>query len=208
MTIRFIPVPKMATFLERFTNIETTNNITSGVFLTKDVAEANMLRRAILSEIDTYAIDIVIFQTNTSPRHDEVIALRLGQAIIDHTQFNPPEPDGFRTHIDVQGPGEFTTDDIPNIPFKYVTPIVTLKQGQHIVCDVIVKQGQGKVHVKWRPVSTVTLIEVDNGYKITIKDIGMLPGPEILELGFNKIPQAINRPPITLFSHPLIPNNI
>lgn len=194
--------------MDRLINIETTGNITSALFLTKDIAEANMLRRAILSEIDTYAIDIVIFQTNTSPRHDEIIALRLGQVVIDHSRFVPPEEGNFKTHIDVQGPKEFTTNDIPELPFKYMTPIATLKAGQRIICDVIVKQGQGKQHVKWRPVSTVTLNEVDEGYKITVKDIGMLSGPEIFAAGISKMKAAAHRPPITLFSHPLVPHGI
>lgn len=192
--------------MDRITNIETTGNITSALFLTTDIAEANLLKRAILSEIETYAIDIVTFQINTSPRHDEIIALRLGQLVIDNSQFVPPEEGNFQTHIDVQGPINFTTDDIPGLPFKYKTPIATLKAGQRIVCDVIVKKGQGKQHVKWRPVSKVILTEVDNGYKLTIKDIGMLSGQEIFERGFAKMRDAANRAPITLFSHTLVPD--
>lgn len=193
---------------ERIVNIETTGNIVSAVFLSTDVSEVNMLRRAILSEIDTYAIDIVSFQTNTSSRHDEVIALRLGQLVIDHTRFVPPEEGDFKTHIDVQGPIEFTTEHIPGLPFKFVTPIAVLKPGQRITCDVIVKKGQGKTHVKWRPVSKVTMVEVENGYKLTIKEIGMLPGDEIFRRGLEKIGVAAKRPPITIFSHPLVPANL
>lgn len=194
--------------MERITNIETTGNITSALFLTTDVAEANMLKRAIMSEIETYAIDIVIFQVNTSPRHDEVIALRLGQLVIDHSRFTPPEEGDFRTHIDFRGPGELSTEHIPELPFKFRTPIVTLRAGQSVVCDVIVKRGQAKQHVKWRPVAKVFIEEVENGYLITFKDIGMLTPTEILQKGYDKITEAAHRPPITLFSHPLVPGNI
>lgn len=194
--------------MERVTDIETNDNIISALFRTGDVSEANLLKRSILSEIETYAIDIVTFQTNTSPRHDEIIALRLGQLVIDHSQFVAPEEGNFRTHIEVEGPGIFTTDDIPGLPFKYKTPIATLRSGQSIICDVIVRKGQGKQHVKWRPVSKVTLTEVDGGYKVTIKDIGMLSGPEIFEKGLAKMREAANRTPITLFSHPLVPANL
>jgi len=194
--------------MERIVNIETTGNITSALFLTKDIAEINLLRRAILSEIETYAIDVVVFQHNTSPRHDEIIALRLGQLAIDHSRFIPPKEGNFKTHIDFQGPGIFTTEHIPELPFKYVTPIATLKRGQKITCDVIVKKGQGKQHVKWRPVSTVTFTEVEDGYKITFKGIGMLSGQEILEKGTIKMKEAAERPALTLFSRPLVPINI
>lgn len=191
--------------MDRIINIETTGNITSALFLTNDVSEANLLKRAILSEIETYAIDIVTFQTNTSPRHDEIIAFRLGQLVIDHARFIPPEEGNFQTHIDKQGPGEFTTDDIPALPFKFKTPIATLKTGQSIVCDVTVRKGQGRQHVKWRPVSTVIMTEVNEGYRMTIKDVGMLSGREIFERGYAKMRDAANRQPITLFSQILVP---
>jgi DNA-directed RNA polymerase alpha subunit len=194
--------------MERFAQLEINDNLISALFLTKDVAEANMLKRAIMSEIETYAIDIVIFQTNTSARHDEIIALRLGQLVIDHSRFIPPETGDFKVHIDIQGPGQFTTDGIPELPFKFKTPIITLKAGHRIVCDVIVKRGQGRQHVKWRPVSSVAIREAEGGYLITFKEIGMLTGPQILEQGLAKIPDASHRPPITLFSHPLVPTNI
>jgi len=194
--------------MERIINIETIGNVTSALFLTKDIAEVNMLKRAIMSEIDTYAIDIVIFQTNTSPRHDEILALRLGQLVIDHTRFLPPQIGDFRTHIDFKGPGELTTDNIPGLPFKYKTPVVLLKDGQHVICDVIVKKGQGKQHVKWRPVSRVSILDVEDGHKITFNDIGMLTPIQIIQNGYAKIRDAAHRVPITLFSHPLVPENI
>ena len=196
--------------VDRIINLETTDNITSALFLTNDVAEANMLKRAILSEIETYTIDIVIFQTNTSPRHDEVIALRLGQLVIDHSRFVPPESGNFRTHVEFRGPGEFTSDHIPELKFQYTTPIAVLKIGQSIICDVIVKLGQGKDHVKWRPVSKVMMTEETNGngYIMTIKNIGMLTSRQIFDKGYAKIRDAAHRQPITLFSHPLVPRNL
>lgn len=192
----------------RIDNINTTGDITSALFRTKDIAEVNLLRRAILSEIETYAIDIVIFHINTSVRHDEIIALRLGQVVIDNSRYVPPEEGETKVHIDVQGPIEMTTEHIPDLPFKYVTPIVTLRSGQRIMCDCIVRRGQAKTHIKWRPVSEVTMKEVDDGYKITFKGIGMLSGEQVLERGLAKLGDAARRPPITIFSHPLVPNTI
>lgn len=192
--------------MEKIGIINTNNETITALFRTQDVAEVNLLRRAILSEIETYAIDIVIFQTNTSPRHDEIIALRLGQLVIDHSRFVPPEDNDYKVHIDVQGPGEFTTNDIPDLPFKYDTPITTLKRGQRIICDCIVKKGTGKMHVKWRPISTFSFTKADDGYLLNIKGIGMLPPEELIQKGINMISNAAHRRPTTLFSQPLIPS--
>ncbi|CAH6420520.1 Hypothetical protein HVR_LOCUS1213, partial [uncultured virus] len=194
--------------MDRITNINTTGEITTALFRTKDVAEVNMLRRAILSEIDTYTIDIVIFQTNTSPRHDEVVALRLGQLVIDHTRFVPPAEGDLTIHIDVRGPLNFTTASIPELPFKYETPIVVLREGHRIVCDCKIKRGQGKTHAKWRPISVFTFTEVEDGFQISFKGIGMMDGTTIIEQGIAKMPDAARRPPITIFSQPLIPYNM
>ncbi|MEO6068783.1 MAG: hypothetical protein ABIQ41_12485, partial [Gemmatimonadales bacterium] len=73
---------------------------------------------------------------------------------------------------------------------------------------VIVKRGQAKTHVKWRPVGPIKMIEVEKGYRITFKEIGMLTGQEIFQKGFDKIEAAAHRQPINLFSHPLVPSNI
>lgn len=194
--------------MDRIANLRVTNNIITATFLTKDISEANVLRRAILSEIETYAIDVVIFYVNFSPRHDEIIALRLGQLVIDHERFTPPENGEFRTRIDFTGPGVLTSDNIPGLPFKFTTPIITLKTGHRIMCDVIVKKGQGKEHVKWRPVSTVVITEVDDGYQFTIKEIGMLTAEQIFTKGIEKMSDAAHRAPITRFFHPLVPSNI
>jgi DNA-directed RNA polymerase alpha subunit len=162
--------------MDRITILSDQGNVVDFLFESDDIAEVNMLRRAMMSEIETYAIDIVIFQTNTSPRHDEVIALRLGQLVIDHSRFVPPEEGDFRTSIDFlsQGPerfNEFTTEHIPDLPFKYLTPIATLRVGQRITCEVIVKRGQAKDHVKWRPVSAVAISDIGDKFTKTLQRI-------------------------------------
>lgn len=147
------------------------NGYATGLFTSRDLTHANLLRRAILSEIETYAIEYVIFQTNTSSRHDEVIALKLGQLVIDHSKFNDSQ---LRYKIDVGSDDEmtkFTSDDIIGLPITYRTPIATLLAGQHIKCEVIITKGQAKTHVKWRPVGLVAITEIRDGYFISALDV-------------------------------------
>ena len=103
---------------------------------------------------------------------------------------------------------EFKVADVSDLPFKYKTPIATLRPGQRILCDCIVKKGQAKTHVKWRPVSTITFSKFDDdNYQVKFKGIGMMTDRQIIEKGIEKMRAAAHRPPITIFSHPLIPNN-
>lgn len=192
----------------RVSDIHTVDNITTAIFLNKDIAAVNLFRRAVLSEIDTYCIDIVTFHVNTSPRHDETLALRLGQLIIDNNKFVPPEKGDFKFRIDFSGPGELTTDNIHDLPFRDKTPIVRLRENQRIICDCIVKKGNGNLHIKWRPISIFTFIEVENGFQIKFKSIGMLNPETIIAKGIDKITAAASRPPQTIFSNQLIPNEL
>lgn len=197
--------------MERFHNINTTGLVTTAIFDTRDVTEANMLRRAILSEIETWSINLVIFDVNTSPRHDEIIAQRLGLLVIDHSRFQPPAEGDFKARIDITAPFdmfEVTTQHIPELPFLYETPIVTLRRGQRLVCDLIVTKGTAKIHSKWCPVSILTAIADPEGYMIRFKSVGMLTPEQILEQGLAKMPAAARRPPITIFSHPIVPSTI
>ncbi len=170
---------------------------------TDDVELANMLTRAILSEIDTWAIDIVSFDVNTSSRVDEVLAHRMCLLIVDNETYNPDEM-GVRFHVDVEALGrirEFTTNDIPGIPFAEETPIAMLLPGQRIVCDIILRERSARTHVKWRPVSTVCFEEAKGGgYMLRMKTLGMLSAETILARGIDKIRVAAERPAETKFT--------
>lgn len=174
--------------------------------LTQDVSLVNLLRRSILSEIETFAIDIVGFHINNSPRHDEILALRFGQLIIDHRKFQGP--DGYETELDVTGPIEVTTDDIQRLPFINKTSIVSLKEGQRLHCKLIVKKGTATTHVKWRPVSAIKVQKINAGYEMSFKNIGMLPTSSIIQQGIEKLVNTATIIPQNIFSRPLIPQNL
>lgn len=182
-------------------------DVTTVLFNTDDETQINMLRRSLMSEIPTYAIDVVTFFENTSPRHDEVIAFRLGQLPIDHDSFLPNENDEFETEIKVDGPGEFNTDHIPGLPFKHITPITVLKSGQSIHCKIIVKKGTAKIHAKWRPVALVYIDKEGDFFKISFKNVGMMSSNQIIQQGLHNMKRVGERQPHTIFSFPLLPSS-
>lgn len=194
-------------------------DIHTAVLKTTNITKANLLRRSILRQIETYAIDVVIFEVNTSSRHDEIIALRLGQLVIDHTRFIPPE-DGKNLTVNINvGEGEFSTDDINleegvstgetrKLPFKFRTPIAILRKGQRIVCKCIIVKGTAQTHVKWRPVSKVIIKEKQQHIELTIKGIGMMKPEDIFREGYGKLQQEAKVPPQNIFFRPIIPADI
>jgi len=138
---------------------------------------ANTLRRIILSEVPTMAIDDVIIYENSSVLHDEMLALRLGLIPLktDLDSYNLPEKCSCKSDLgcplcrailtlDVKAnkgtriiySGDLIPDN-PNVaPINDRIPIVKLAAGQRIRLEAYAKLGRGKVHAKWQPVSACT----------------------------------------------------
>lgn len=138
---------------------------------------ANTLRRIILSEVPTMAIDDVIIYENSSVLHDEMLALRLGLIPLktDLDSYNLPEKCNCKSDLgcplcrailtlDVKADegtrtiysGDLIPDN-PNVaPISDRIPIVKLAAGQRIRLEAYAKLGKGKVHAKWQPVSACT----------------------------------------------------
>ncbi|MEZ0346503.1 MAG: DNA-directed RNA polymerase subunit D [Infirmifilum sp.] len=180
-------------------------------------AFANSLRRAIISEVPTLAIDEVIFTENTSVFWDEMIAHRLAliplkmdveiydalrdcyekrgtdcQVIFSLYEEAVERPKTvFSGHLRFEGVEGIT---LPNKEFviapvsKYI-PIIKLNKGQRLVLTAIARMGVGRDHAKWQPVSAV-------GYKY--KPVIRILKPEIPEEEANKV---INVCPRRIFGY-------
>jgi DNA-directed RNA polymerase alpha subunit len=194
---------------ELISDIVTDGLITTAVMRTKNPALVNMLRRSIYNVVPTYAIDIVSFDINSSARTSEVIALRLGQCVIDQDKLIIPSFNAdIKVDIDVSGPKWFTTSDIPTLPFSFETPITNLTAGQRIKCSVIVRKGTGEIHVKWRPIATFAIDDHPDGFKITMRGIGMMDPKKILTEGLSLLQETSTLPVYTLYSHSLQPEDV
>lgn len=138
-----------------------------------DVAFANSLRRIIIAEVPTMAIDDVIIIENSSPLFDEIIAHRLGLIPLktDLDTYVLPEKcqcggEGCANcqvalTLEVEatdGPmtvysGHLKSQDPKIVPVSEKIPIVKLAKGQKLVLEAYARLGRGKEHAKWQPVS-------------------------------------------------------
>ena len=147
---------------------------------------ANGLRRMMIAEVPTMAIDDVIMVENNSPLRDEMIAHRLGliplktdlsyatRTLCDCQSdlgcskcsvtltLEAGAPDGARNVYSK----ELKSSDSDVVPVSGDIPILKLAQGQHIRLEAYARLGTGGEHAKWQPVSVsaykyAPLIKVD-----------------------------------------------
>jgi len=139
-------------------------------------AKANALRRAILTDVPTLAIDEVIFFENTTSFFDEYIAHRLGLIPLkaDISSLNLPsecECGGggcpkctVVLNLDEKSDVDYRViyssslkSSAPDVqPVSPKIPIVTLMRGERLNLQAVARLGTGRDHAKWQPVSTVS----------------------------------------------------
>lgn len=135
---------------------------------------ANGLRRVMIAEVPTMAIDDVIMVENASPLRDEMVAHRLGLVPLktDLESYVPRElcdchsdlgcskcsvtltleaeaPDGARSVYSK----ELKSSDPEVVPVSGDIPIVKLAKGQRVRLEAYARLGTGREHAKWQPVA-------------------------------------------------------
>jgi len=139
-----------------------------------DVPFANSLRRIMLTEVPSMAIDEIVVLENSSILHDEILAHRLGLVPLrtDLDSYNLPEECPCKSEfgcnlcrvtltLDVEATDSvrtvYSSDLIPSNPdIKPVSgkiPIVKLAPTQRMRLEAYAQLGKGKDHAKWQPVS-------------------------------------------------------
>ena len=171
-------------------------------FIMKDsnVIFANTLRRLMIDEIPTMAIEEVEFAKNNSILYDEMIAHRLGLTPLktDLKSYNLPmkckcEGKGCnRCQLKLvlratKGSGIVYASDLkskdPAVkPIYPNMPIVKLLKGQTLELEATAVLGRGKEHMKWSP------CHVWYKYRPSIEITGEVKNPEaIVEIDHNNI---------------------
>ncbi len=149
-------------------------------------AFVNSLRRSMITEVPSLAIDDVNIYENTSVLFDEMLALRLGlipltsdlESYVIHSECSCeggcPQCQVSIT-LSVEGPktvysNEMKSADPKVVPVDDNTPIIELKSGQKVVLEGIARLDIGKTHAKWQPaiacsyknMPTITISKCDN----------------------------------------------
>jgi len=131
-----------------------------------NAAFANGIRRAMVADVPTLAIEYVNLYDNTSVLYDEQIGLRLAlvplitdadyMAQSECTCNNAGCPAcEVSLRLDAVGPGmvysgDFISADPKVLPADEKIPIVELKEGQRIMLEAVAHVGYGRDHVRWQ----------------------------------------------------------
>lgn len=159
--------------------------------------EVNILRHSILTQIKTYAIEYVVIHSepNTIPIPDELFAHRLGLIPINSEEVSVNQ---LKFRVDSKEKAynntyNFTTDDIPEISFVGTTPIVQIPEGGRLIFDVILKEGTREDHLKYGPVVHFVSEDIEEGFLLKMKSLGMLSPLRILKEGYEGMVQIQNQ---------------
>jgi DNA-directed RNA polymerase II subunit RPB3 len=149
-----------------------------------DTSMANALRRVMIAEVPTIAIDLVEFENNTTVLNDEFLAHRLGLIpLVSDSAGQLKRP--FEAHTDdSEVQVEFTLDvacttdaalEVTDLDLRPAGPhgvlpvsaaraeagqdakpivIAKLRRNQELKLRAIARKGVGKDHAKWIPVAT------------------------------------------------------
>ena len=131
-------------------------------------AFANGIRRAMIADVPTLAIEYVNIYDNTSVLYDEQLALRMSLIpIVTDIETYVPQAEcdvcggegcpacEVSLTLSSEGPGTVYSRDLissdPKIqPADPNIPIVELKKGQKLVLEAIAHMGYGRDNVKWQ----------------------------------------------------------
>ncbi|KAL6218892.1 hypothetical protein ACLB2K_012099 [Fragaria x ananassa] len=135
-----------------------------------DASVANALRRVMIAELPTVAIDLVEIEINSSVLNDEFIAHRLGLIPLTSNRAMSMRFSRDCDACDGDCHKELLSSDHTVVPVDFSDAsgyeaseqrgiiIVKLRRGQELRLRAIARKGIGKDHAKWSPAATVTFM--------------------------------------------------
>ena len=184
------------------------------VYLGAGYDQANLLRRSLMTEVPCYAIHNVTFFTKSgyvacASSTPETISQRLGQLPLIQSDL-PASPEDAIYFIDVasdQGIYPVTSRDIKHretgepLPVAGEFELARLKVGEHLNCDIRLKSGTGRDHMKYMSVSAVGIPRTHHplGTLMTCELTGQYDAQTILELGLAGLANTLTFPAENIF---------
>ena len=151
---------------------------------------ANTLRRIIISDVETWAIEDVQIEKNTTILPDEMIAHRLGLIPLASSIEPDVEEVEFLLDLKANGPEIWTSEMLESNDTNVVSaidgiPIIKVVKGQELKIKAIAKKGIGYDHSKWSPVCTCFFQVVDEGILFHVETVGSLDPVEVVYKAIN-----------------------
>ncbi len=152
--------------------IENSDSSFKAILKNVPVEVANSIRRIIMSEVRTIAIDDVFIFRNDSVLNDDTLAHRLGliplkasRKKIDKLTGSEDEPDYITLILKVSAreepvtvySGDIKSRDRVVKPLSDKIELVKLAPGQAIEAELWARVGSGSEHAKWSPVSVAVV---------------------------------------------------
>ena len=149
---------------------------------------ANALRRVIISEVPTLAIEDVNILQNNSVVYDEMLALRLGLIPIKADPEDYWNKKDFKVAFVLKGdgPGTVYSRDLqpmdPSIvPAFPDIPIVKMVEGQKVELEAWATVGTGKEHAKWQAGHAFYKQKADEEFDFYVESFGNMPARELIK---------------------------
>lgn len=148
---------------------------------------ANALRRAIISEVPTLAIEDINMLQNNSVVYDEMFALRLGLIPIraDPQEYVKKKDFKVAFVLKGEGPGTLYSRDLqpmdPSIvPAFPDIPIVKMVEGQRVELEAWATVGMAKQHAKWQAGHAFYAQKGDEEFDFYVESFGNMPARELV----------------------------
>jgi len=174
---------------------------------------ANALRRAIINEVPTMAVEEVLVIENSSAMPNEILAHRISLIpfVSDIDNYSLPEECTcgsklgcercvvrfvLRAAADTDTVTVYSRDispekpDIKVAPVSGDFPIITLAPGQRVELELYVRLGKGRKHAKWQS-GIATLYEENGRRYLYVESFGFLPARRMVKEAVKIINQQV-----------------
>ncbi|OJI07289.1 DNA-directed RNA polymerase subunit D [Candidatus Micrarchaeum sp.] len=159
-------------------------------------SNANVLRRAAINSVKTFAIDSVTFYENTSPMFDEYIAHRIGLVPIITPSSGYKDEDEILFTAEATGPITVYSKDLQSTDKEVRVasegiPIIKLGTGQRIRIEGKARMGTAVKHAKFQPGLVAVEPTGDDSFNFYIESFGQMPPKEIINKACDTIKERI-----------------